>query len=258
MWFVLFKIFRFGYSETKKYKAKKAQQQQQQGGTQFQQPPFPNAYFQNPHPTDPSRGPVPGGPESYAMDPLPIQTPPPSVPLSKRDKAKDLLSLILAIAQFAFGLAVIGLYSQDITAARNKGDSAPSRWVYAVVVGFLSTSSAFVYLVLGWWWQKRSKPALAARENLFLPLFAWETVLVILWLVVFGIFGEMYIGVYHVGGNEGGEAKVTRMRRAVWVVLTCLVMWAGSAGWKGLRWWKAKGRKEAGEGDGMSSEKEMV
>jgi hypothetical protein len=257
MWFVLFKIFRFGYSETKKYKAKKAQQQQQ-AGTQFQQPPFPNAYFQNPHPTDLSRGPVPGGPESYTMDPLPIQTPPPSAPLSKRAKAKDLLSLILAMAQFAFGLAVIGLYSQDITAARNKGDSAPSRWVYAVVVGFLSTSSALVYLVLGWWWQKRSKPALAVRENLFLPLFAWETVLVILWLVVFGVFGEMYIGVYHVGGNDGGEAKVTRMRRAVWVVLTCLVMWAGSAGWKGLRWWKAKGRKESGEGDGMSSEKEMV
>ncbi|KAL2812362.1 hypothetical protein BJX63DRAFT_421765 [Aspergillus granulosus] len=229
-------IFRFGYSETKKYKAKKAQQQ-------FQQPPNPNPYFQNPPPNDPSRGPVYGGQDSFSMNPLPVQ--PPAEPLSKRDKAKDLLTLLLAVAQFAFGLAVIGLYSQDINAARDNGDSAPSRWVYAVVTAFLATASAFLYLVLGWWWQKRSKPALARRERLFLPLFVWETVLVILWLVVFGIFGEMYIGVYHVGGNEGGEDKVTRMRRAVWVDLACLLMWAGSAGWRGLRWWKAKGRKEA-------------
>ncbi|KAL2849205.1 hypothetical protein BJY01DRAFT_210867 [Aspergillus pseudoustus] len=255
MWFVLFKIFRFGYSETKKYKAKKAQQQQP-GTQQFQQPPYPNPYFQNPPPNDPSRGPVPGGQDSYSMEPLPMQTPPAT--LSKRGKAKDLLALVLAIAQFAFGLAVIGLYSQDITAAHNKHKSAPSRWVYAVVTAFLSTSSALVYLVLGWWWQKRSKPVLAQRERLFLPLFVWESILVILWLVVFGIFGEMYIGVYHVGGNDGGDDKVTRMRRAVWVDLVCLLMWAGSAGWRGLRWWKAKGRKDAGEGDGMSSEKEMV
>ncbi|KAL2868514.1 MARVEL domain-containing protein [Aspergillus lucknowensis] len=265
MWFVLFKIFRFGYSETKKYKAKKQQQQQQEaayGAPQFQQPPHPNPYFYNPPPGDTSRaagGPAPGyGPDSYNMDPLPAQTPPASATLSKRAKAKDLAALLLALAQFAFGLAVIGLYSQDINAARDNGDSAPSRWVYAVVTGFLSMSSAFCYLLLGWWWKKRSKPAFSARQGLFLPLFVWEGVLIILWLVVFGIFGEMYIGVYHVGGKDGGENKVTRMRRAVWVDLACLVFWAVSAVWKGLRWWKAKGRSDAGEGDGLGPEKEMA
>ncbi|KAL4920857.1 hypothetical protein BDW62DRAFT_175425 [Aspergillus aurantiobrunneus] len=249
MWFVLFKIFRFGYSETKKYKAKKAAQQ----GTnqpQFQQPPHPNPY-------------VDGSRAQYPMDtyppPLPAQSPPPpSEPgtTSKSAKAKALASTALAILQFAFGLAVIGLYSQDINSARNNGDSAPSRWVYAVVTAFLSTVTATVYLVLGWWWKKRSKPAFSARGGLFLPLFVWEGVLVILWLVVFGIFGEMYIGVYHVGGQEGGDAKVTRMRRAVWIDLACLVFWVVSAAWRGVRWWKGKGGSF--RSNGGFGEKEMA
>ncbi|CBF76987.1 uncharacterized protein ANIA_10588 [Aspergillus nidulans FGSC A4] len=183
--------------------------------------------------------------------------------MSKRAKIKALLSTALAVVQFAFGLAVIGLYSQDINTARDNGDSAPSRWVYAVVTAFLSTVTAFLYLVLGWWWKKRSKPSFSQRAGLFLPLFAWESVLVILWLVVFGIFGEMYIGVYHVGGKDGGESKVTRMRRAVWVDLACLVLWVLSGAWRGVRWWKAKGM---GQGVGFfrrradveSGEKEMA
>ncbi|KAL2811551.1 hypothetical protein BDW59DRAFT_177081 [Aspergillus cavernicola] len=231
-------VFRIGYSEAKKRKAKK---QQQQGPQQFQQPYPPNPYSNNPHP-DQSRD-----PGSYAMDaPFPEQTPPPA-PTSKRAKLKALAALALAFLQFAFGLAVIGMYSQDINAAKDAGNSAPSKWVYAVITAFLSTASAVIYLVLGWWWKKRSKPSFSSRQRLFLPMFVWEGVLVVLWLVVFGVFGEMYIGVYHVGGKEGGESKVTRMRRAVWVDLACLVFWAVSAAWRGVRWWRSKG-----------GEKEMV
>ncbi|RDW72472.1 MARVEL domain-containing protein [Aspergillus mulundensis] len=238
MWFVLFKIFRFGYSETKKYKAKKAAQQPgQPGQAQFQQPPFPNPYFGGT--ADGSRGPEQYPMDTYPAPPLPEQTPPPA--MGKRAKMKALISTALAILQFAFGLAVIGLYSQDINSARDRGDSAPSRWVYAVVTAFMSTVTALAYLVLGWWWKKRSKPSFSQRGGLFLPLFAWESILVILWLVVFGIFGEMYIGVYHVGGKDGGDSKVTRMRRAVWVDLACLLFWVVSGAWRGVRWWKAKG-----------------
>ncbi|KAL4872468.1 hypothetical protein BDV12DRAFT_193557 [Aspergillus spectabilis] len=244
MWFVLFKIFRLGYSETKKYKAKKAAAQS--GAPQFQQPPSGSPYY----PSDTSRD------APYPMDSLPDQTPPLAA-LGKRARAKEVLALLLALCQFAFGLAVIGLYSQDINAARDRGDSAPSRWVYAVVTAFMSTVTAVLYLVLGWWWRKRSKPSFSGRQGLHLPLFAWEGVLVILWLVVFGIFGEMYIGVYHVGGKEGGESKVTRMRRAVWVDLACLVFWVGSTSWRGVRWWKANGSGFRAEG-GEEGEKELA
>lgn len=225
MWFVLFKIFRFGYSETKKYKAKKQA---------TQQPPQPGPYD----------GPRDFNNEQYPMDayppPLPDQTPPPAA-MGKGARAKSLVSTILAIFQFAFGLAVIGLYSQDINSAHGNGDSAPSQWVYAVVTAFVSTVTALLYLILGWWWAKRVKLAFSQRQGLFLPLFVWESVIVILWLVVFGIFGEKYIGVYHVGGKDGGDSKVTRMRRAVWVDLACLVFWIASAAWRGVRWWKGKG-----------------
>ncbi|KAL4808731.1 hypothetical protein BDV18DRAFT_133057 [Aspergillus unguis] len=245
MWFVLLKIFRFGYSETKKYKAKKAQQQ-------TQQPPFPSPYDGTNR-------------DQYPMDtypaPLPGQTPPPPstiAPMSKTARMKALLSTILAITQFAFGLAVIGLYSQDINSAHDDGNSAPAKWVYAVVTAFVSTVTATLYLLLGWWWNKRSKDSFSQRSGLYLPLFAWECVLVILWLVVFGIFGEMYIGVYHVGGKEGGDSKVTRMRRAVWVDLACLVLWAVSGAWRGLRWWKGRRNANAGFAKEEEVEKEVV
>ncbi|KAI9372553.1 hypothetical protein BJX61DRAFT_435687 [Aspergillus egyptiacus] len=265
MWFVLFKIFRFGYSEAKKHKAKKAQQQQQQqqGQFQFQQPQYPpNAHLYASH-QDVPRAEYDNNNNGnyYAMDQqqqqpttsFPDQTPLPTPP-SKRAKAKELAALLLAFLQFAFGLAVIGLYSQDINAARDSGANAPSKWVYAVVTAFLSTVSAGIYMVLGWWWRKRGKESFAQRRGLYLPLFVWEGVLVVLWLVVFGIFGEMYIGVYHVGGQEGGERKVTRMRRAVWVDLACLVFWVVSATWRGVRWWR--GKKEDGESfwDGKEEE----
>lgn len=245
MWFLLFKIFRFGYSETKKHKAKKAQQQQQAQDPQFQQPPYSSPYD--------------GTRDQYPMDtyppPLPEQTPPPAK-MSKTGRMKALLSTILAVTQFAFGLAVIGLYSQDINTSG--GDSAPAKWVYAVVTAFLSSTTAFFYVLLGWWWKKRSKPSFSQRAGLFLPLFAWESVLVILWLVVFGIFGEMYIGVYHVGGEDGGESKVKRMRRAVWVDLACLALWALSGAWRGVRWWKGKKSSFIKGGDVEEGEKEIA
>ncbi|KAL4961817.1 MARVEL domain-containing protein [Aspergillus stella-maris] len=256
MWFLLLKIFRFGYSESKKYKAKKAQQNGTGGHpVQFQQPPDGSPY---------------DGSRDYNQQPYPMDTYPPPLPdqtslasapmMSKRARAKSLLATALAVLQFAFGLAVIGLYSQDINSAQNNGDALPSRWVYAVVTAFLSTVTALLYIILGWWWTKRSKPSFSERDSLFLPLFAWESVLVILWLVVFGIFGEMYIGVYHVGGKEGGEGKLTRMRRAVWVDLACLVFWILSGTWRGVRWWKERNggsfkRKDSGM---FGTEKEMA
>ncbi|KAL4925765.1 uncharacterized protein BDV17DRAFT_178565 [Aspergillus undulatus] len=264
MWFVLFKIFRFGYSETKKYKAKKAAQQQQGTGgqqpQQFQQPPHPSPYDGHGHdPRDQYQYPM----ESYPHPPLPDQTSLSSAPAkSIRARGKALLALALAIVQFAFGLAVIGLYSQDVNSARNNGDALPSRWVYAVVVGFLSAATALIYIILGWWWTKRGRDSFSERTGLHLPLFAWECVLIILWLVVFGMFGEMYIGVYHVGGKDGGEGKVTRMRRAVWVDLACLVFWVLSGVLRGMTWWKGKNGGSFGfrrkESAVFGTEKEMA
>lgn len=94
--------------------------------------------------------------------------------------------------------------------------------------------------------------------KLQLPRFAWEFVLCVLWLTLFGIFGKLYIGVYpsdstsdsskrdtttssiSTTGELGDASKINRMRHAVWVDLVNLVFWAVTASWALLKWLKAR------------------
>lgn len=185
---------------------------------------------------------------------------PSSPPTPKRNAFKTILDKALFTLQFALALTVIGLYSQDIN---SEDENAPAKWVYAVITGFLAACTALTYLVLVFAMKSRPLPT---RQGAHLPLFAWEVVLCILWLVVFGVFGEMFIGVGY-GGDEGSEKakKVERMRRAVWVDLVNLGFWVVSAAWRGVRWWRGRVRGgdgqsvlEVGGGDGVEKEVERV
>lgn len=89
----------------------------------------------------------------------------------------------------------------------------------------------------------KSQP-LGARSAARLPVFVWECVLVVTWLVVFGIFGKMFIGSYGRGDN------VERMRHAVYLDLVVLVLFGGSGAWMGLRWWKGRREGDSGSNDG--------
>ncbi|PLN78010.1 hypothetical protein BDW42DRAFT_196143 [Aspergillus taichungensis] len=187
---------------------------------------------------------------------------PPTKPTPTRNPLKTILDKALFTLQFALALTVIGLYSQDIN-TKDDDDAAPAKWVYAVITAFLAACTALTYLILVFAMKARPLPT---RQGAHLPLFAWEVVLCILWLVVFGVFGEMFIGVGY-GGDEGSERakKLERMRRAVWVDLVNLGLWVVSAAWRGVRWWRGRVRGndtqsvlEVGGGDGVEKEVERV
>lgn len=205
MWFLALKLLRIGVKEAKKHKAKK------------------NAA----NSTDP---------EGIDLDrSAHTNMPTTADSTTARNPLTTLLEILLRFIQFVFGLAVIGLYGQDLHSSDH-----PAKWVYAVVTGFLATMMAGVYLLLPF--VMKGRTPLARRARVQLPLFVWESVLCVLWLTLFGIFGKMYIGDY----SEG--AKVTRMRRAVWVDLVNLALWVVTMGWVGLRWWRGvKGGQEGGE-----------
>ncbi|KAL3439841.1 hypothetical protein BJX65DRAFT_300848 [Aspergillus insuetus] len=152
---------------------------------------------------------------------------------------KTYIEKIIRYIQLAFSLAVVSLYTQDL----NKGQSefAPSRarWVYAVVTGYISLATGALYLTLNWWYKLRSKPLIECKAGWSLPLFLWEITIVILWLVVFGIFGKLYIGV-EVSGGGSHESHLTAMHRAVWVDLVNLILWTITGTWRGLRWRRSK------------------
>jgi uncharacterized membrane protein YphA (DoxX/SURF4 family) len=89
--------------------------------------------------------------------------------------------------------------------------------VFAVVVGALSAFTSILYLI----------PFILR----FAAVPAWSLVILILWIALFGLFGNMYIH-----ENPEGDSGITRMKNAVWVDLANLILWffgtvAGAAYW---------------------------
>lgn len=127
------------------------------------------------------------------------------------------------IVQFALALTVCGLYGIDLQRAHDAGVNADPKWVYAEVVGGLSALTAVLYLV----------PFILR----FWLVWAWNLVLFILWIALFGVFGKMYIH-----EDPEGDAGVRRMKSAVWVDLASALLWfltfLGALGY----WWHHRER----------------
>jgi len=135
----------------------------------------------------------------------------------------------LRFLQLIFGVAIIGLYAQDIDKGRKAGAAADPRWIYATVVSTVASLSALIYMVLSVVMGR----ALSSIRGLHLPTFIYDCILCILWLTLFGIFAKMYVP-----KNSAGNNNIERMKHALWVDLINLGFWILTATWCGLRWWR--------------------
>ncbi|OCK85625.1 hypothetical protein K432DRAFT_388499 [Lepidopterella palustris CBS 459.81] len=121
----------------------------------------------------------------------------------------SILRLIVRFLQFVLALTVAGLYGTDLHHAAQAHKYADSKWVYAVVVAGLSAISAVVFmlpLIKSW------------------AFFAWDALMFILYMALFGTFGKLYIN-----ENPEGDAGIIRMKHAVWVDLVNMLLWFGTA-----------------------------
>ncbi|KAK7946484.1 Uracil phosphoribosyltransferase [Apiospora aurea] len=131
---------------------------------------------------------------------------------------------ILHFFQFVLALVVCGLYGVDLDRARKAGKYTDGKWVFAEVVGALSALTAILYSV----------PFILR----FAAVPAWSFVIFVLWVALFGLFGNMYIK-----EDAEGNGDIQRMKNAVWVDLANMLLWfigtvAGAA-----YWWMHKDRK---------------
>lgn len=228
MLFFAIKLLKFGVSEAKKHQAKKNQEQQQASADPYQNPyPDPNGHRYRSGPR-PNINRQPG----YFRDPYP----------DDYSSAAMLTEAFLHFVQLVMALVVAGLYGQDVNTARQQRAYADPKWVYALVTSGLAALTALVLLVL--LVALKNNP-LPCRPRAHLPLFAYECVLCVLWLTLFGIFGRMYIR-----EDPEGDDGIVRMKHAVWVDLSNLGLWVVSATWSGLRW-----RKSTKGGAGGDAEK---
>jgi hypothetical protein len=112
------------------------------------------------------------------------------------------ITLILAIT-------VCGLYGQDLNNAHKAHVYSDPKWAFAVVVGAFSAVTSVAYMV---------------PIDLWRWFFPWDFILFFLWIVVFGIFGNMYIKT-----DAQGDGGIERMKHAVWVDLVNMLLWLGVA-----------------------------
>ncbi|TEY50799.1 hypothetical protein BOTCAL_0271g00020 [Botryotinia calthae] len=135
--------------------------------------------------------------------------------------------------QFVLALTVIGLYGTDLAKANKQHKYSDGKWVYAVITGTLSALTSLLHLV--------------PLFNLIPVLFLWDAVIFILWIALFGLFGNMYID-----EKAEGDAGVQRMKNAVWVDLVNALLWAGSVAGMVLFWSREKRTRWTGRATGRS------
>ncbi|KAK4125157.1 hypothetical protein N657DRAFT_643986 [Parathielavia appendiculata] len=135
-----------------------------------------------------------------------------------------LLFTLLHFAQFVLAVTVCALYGIDLDRARKGNVHADGRWVYAEVVGGLSALTSILYCI----------PSILR----FALVWAWNLVLFILWIALFGVFGKMYIN-----EDAKGNGDIQRMRNAVWVVLTSALLWLVGVLAHFIYWWGHRERR---------------
>ncbi|PGH16286.1 hypothetical protein AJ79_01825 [Helicocarpus griseus UAMH5409] len=155
-----------------------------------------------------------------------------------------IIQWVLRFLQFVFGIAVIGLYAQDLVKQRKAGDPYDPKWMYATALGTIASISAAIYFAIPF---IPSPIPILPRINL--PTLVYDSILSILWLTLFGIFGKIYI----TQEAKEDDKNLIRMKHAVWVDLANLALWTVTAAWAGMRWWRSgKGKREAEKESDMS------
>ena len=79
---------------------------------------------------------------------------------------------------------------------------------YAVAVGAMAAITALVYMPL------------TIFAGTIMWLFAWDLLLFILWIAVFGLFASLYLH-----ENPEGDGGVQRMKNAMWIDLVNMLLW---------------------------------
>lgn len=135
------------------------------------------------------------------------------------------LRILMRLFQFIMGIVVIGLYAQDLHKARKAGKYVDSKWVYAVFCGSISALVALIFML----------PIPMIKSWMF---FYVDTLIWFFWVVLFGIFGKMYLN-----EDPKGNAGIVRMKRAAWIDMTNMLLWFITSVYGAVIFWKwRKGR----------------
>ncbi|KAI1128861.1 hypothetical protein F5Y10DRAFT_166792 [Nemania abortiva] len=129
------------------------------------------------------------------------------------------LRLVGRALQLIFALVVVGLYGSRVNSDRSAGNPQASQWVYALFIASLSAITSVLFAI--------PQPFVKTSR-----LFAWDFVLFILWIAVFGVFAVLFLHMPHDDAHKWYQGtRVSTMRHAVWIDLVNAVFWLITGGY---------------------------
>ncbi|KAI1385776.1 uncharacterized protein F4822DRAFT_354492 [Hypoxylon trugodes] len=111
--------------------------------------------------------------------------------------------------QLIMALIVCGLYGNRVRHDHEDGNGQNPAWLYALAVSGFSSITCLLYAIPNPFFQSHR-------------LFAWDLVLFVLWIALFGTFAVIFLK------RDSGEyegTSVTLMKCAVWVDLVNALLW---------------------------------
>ncbi|KAI0110788.1 hypothetical protein GGR51DRAFT_557790 [Nemania sp. FL0031] len=129
------------------------------------------------------------------------------------------LRLIGRGLQLIFALIVVGLYGSRVNSDRSAGNPQASQWVYALFIASLSAITTVLFAI--------PQPFVKTAR-----LFAWDLVLFVLWIAVFGVFAVLFLRMPHDDQHKWYQGvRVSTMRVAVWIDLVNALFWLLTGGY---------------------------
>jgi hypothetical protein len=128
---------------------------------------------------------------------------------------------VLRGLQLLVALVAIGFYGRRVDADRRAGDPQAPEWVYGVTIGGLSAITAVAFSVVG------ALSAVSDRCRTY-RLFAWDAMLFLLWIVIFGVTGSIFLS-RDDGAPDYKGASTRTMKGVTWLDLVSALLWLISA-----------------------------
>ena len=124
--------------------------------------------------------------------------------------------------QFIFAIIVCGFYGNRVDADRKAEDGFSAEWIFALIVAGLSAVTAVLFVAAT---PLSAIPILGSRMKLFKTYraFAWDMMLFIAWIVVFGIFAGIFLKRDSEDSYKGSKTGV--MKTAVWFDFINALFW---------------------------------
>ncbi|SPO07371.1 uncharacterized protein DNG_10065 [Cephalotrichum gorgonifer] len=134
--------------------------------------------------------------------------------------------------QFVLALVVCGFYGNRVDADRKADDGFSAEWIFAILVAGVSAATSLVFMLAA---PLSAIPIVGGMMKMFKTYraFAWDGVLFVLWIVVFGIFAGIFL---HRDSDEEYKGSSTRaMKMAVWFDLINAILWLASTVYGGIK-----------------------